>query len=76
MQNASSAPKAKTDSPSTNVKSGYQKGKLVSGGLNLVHGISNRAEVSPDSERFRSRSTQARGDLNFLLQVKSLSITY
>ena len=30
----------------TNKKSRYQKGKLTSGGLHLVHGISNRADVS------------------------------
>ena len=47
VQNTSnvSAPTAQTDTAATNVKSGYQKGKLISGGLNLVHGISNRAEV-------------------------------
>ena len=45
VQNAS-ASKDQSESPTTNKKSGYQKGKLTSGGLNLVHGISNRAEVS------------------------------
>ena len=45
VQNAS-ASKDQSDSPTTNKKSGYEKGKLTSGGLNLVHGISNRAQVS------------------------------
>ena len=45
VQNAS-ASKVQSNSPTTNKKSEYQKGKLTSGGLNLVHGISNRAEVS------------------------------
>ena len=45
VQNAS-ASKVQSNSQATNKKSEYQKGKLTSGGLNLVHGISNRAEVS------------------------------
>ena len=45
VQNAS-ASKVQSNSPTTNKKSEYQKGKLTSGGLHLVHGISNRADVS------------------------------